>query len=223
MHRSFDGSQGVNSRAWPEKAGAHGRGRRERAESGLLIPGAEAPYGYRWRAAVTLSREEAKDAEARLEEDPRTSWVVRRIFAEAARGRGQEAIAADLTAEGVPTPTGKSTSWGQSTIRCILQNSFYVGRAASFRVRVYKDYSRGTKNGRVVEVRPEEEWVALPEGVVPPLVDADTFATVQERFRLNMVRAKRTRREPERLLLRGGYVKCGYCGHNMFVHRQVTD
>ncbi|MGE3913803.1 MAG: recombinase family protein [Chloroflexota bacterium] len=203
-----------------------GRGRRERVESGLPMPGAKAPYGYRWMPDIVVPGKKARTSKPALEEDPVTSWVVRRIFDEAATGRGQQAIADDLTADGIPTPTGTKrdrktpqTEWGQTTIRCILQNQFYVGRAASFRCKVVKDWSRGTKDGRVIQERPEQEWIALPDGVVPALVEADKFAAVQERFQINRVRAKRVTVDPERLLLRGGHVKCGYCGHNMFVHR----
>jgi len=160
-----------------------------------------------------------------MEEDPSTSWVVRRIFDEAANGNGQAKIAAGLTRDGIPTPTGKGSVWGQTTARCILKNPCYAGRAAAFRVRVSTECNDDVEAGtmrRVVTTLSETEWIALPDGVVPQLVDQSVFAAVQERFRLNLEQALRSTREPELVLLRGGHVKCGYCGHNMFVHRNRT-
>src|SRR6266542_1414166 len=185
------------------------RGRRARVEAGRPLAGPRPPYGYRW----------VDTAKSRLEEDSATSWVVRRIFAEAAKGSGQLRIAEGLIRDGVPTPSGKSSRWGQTTIRCILLNSFYTGRAAGYRVKVLKDPTKRSKHKRVVMPRSEDERIPLPAGTAPALVDVDTFTIVRERFRLNIERAQRARREPERTLLRGGYVKCGYCASTMFVHR----
>jgi site-specific DNA recombinase len=215
--RYLDGLQGKQERLDIMERAA--RGRRERVESGLLMPGAKAPYGYRWKPDSVIAGKKRRTPKPGLEEDLKTSWVVRRIFQESAKGRGQQAIAEALTAEGIRTPTGRTVTWGQSTIRCILQNQFYIGRAAAFRCKVVKDWSRGTKDGRVIQYKPQDEWVALPDGLVPALVDADTFAAVQERFALTKNRAQPARHDPSEALLRGGYAKCGYCGHTMFVHR----
>ncbi len=72
-----------------------------------------------------------------------------------------------------------------------------------------------------IEERPLEEQVALPEGTVPALVDPATWQAVQARFARNKAEAPRNNRDPEASLLRGGYVRCGYCGNSViaFVHK----
>lgn len=52
--------------------------------------------------------------------------VVRRIFAETISGKGQHRIAADLTAEGVPT-WGRGKGWHRTYVRKIIDNPAVVG------------------------------------------------------------------------------------------------
>jgi site-specific DNA recombinase len=47
------------------------------------------------------------------------------------------------------------------------------------------------------------------------LINEGTFNAVQEIQRRNQEEAARNLREPEALLLRNGFAKCGYCGKNM--------
>lgn len=49
-------------------------------------------------------------------------------------------------------------------------------------------------------------------------MDAQTFEAVQERLRLNKQQATRNNHNPEATLLRGGYVRCGYCESPKDVH-----
>src|SRR4029077_20598535 len=51
------------------------------------------------------------------------------------------------------------------------------------------------------------------------LVDAETFQLIQERLRLDQERSARNTRDPEATLLRGGFVRCGYCGDSMTTRR----
>ncbi|SHF47473.1 Recombinase, partial [Loktanella atrilutea] len=64
--------------------------------------------------------------------DPDQAAVVRRIFADYADGLSPRKIAADLNAEGIPSPSG--AGWNDSTIRGnakkrdgMLRNETYVG------------------------------------------------------------------------------------------------
>ena len=50
---------------------------------------------------------------------------------------------------------------------------------------------------------------------MPALVDEETFAVIQARMKINKATAIRNNRDPESSLLRGGYVRCGYCGWSM--------
>jgi site-specific DNA recombinase len=59
--------------------------------------------------------------------------------------------------------------------------------------------------------------VLLPESTVPPLVDEADFASAQRRLAYNRERSVRNTKNPEDALLRGGYVRCGYCGQAMRV------
>src|SRR5215208_3210734 len=72
------------------------RGRREKAERGLVVGAGPAPYGYRYLT-------NAKGRADRLEPDPLTSPVVARIFAWL-RTESAGQVALRLNAEGVPAP-----------------------------------------------------------------------------------------------------------------------
>jgi len=167
------------------------RGRKARVYSGRPLPGPRVLYGYQWA-----------DAEhTHYEPNPTTERVVQRIFREAVSGGTLRHIAMGLTAAGVPPPvSGKRTAWGPDAIRWILHHPSYAGRATGWRDG--KDCTTGT---------------ALPPGTIPALVDEATFDAVQERLRQNQLRSARNNPNPEATLLRGGYVRCGYCGRTMIV------
>jgi site-specific DNA recombinase len=57
--------------------------------------------------------------------------------------------------------------------------------------------------------------IPLPPGTIPAIVSEEMWETVQERMQLNRARAIRSAKNPEAALLRGGYIVCGLCGHNM--------
>jgi hypothetical protein len=156
-------------------------------------------FGYRWR-------DESKGA---FDEDPITGPLVRRLFSEAAQGVSIGALARWLTSQGVPT-SKSGWLWRTFTVGYILHNPAYVGEAVTRRTR------RAKINGRIRNApRDESEWIALPEGTIPPLVDLATFESVQAILRNNRLRASRNARYPERFLLRGGYVRCAACGSTM--------
>lgn len=172
------------------------RGKLARVAAGKLPGSARPPYGYRYADA----------ARTRLEEDPATAPIARRIFARAVAGATLRQIAAELTAEGIPTPTG-GAAWYFTTIGQILNHPAYGGHAAAFTT-----YHR-REGGRWVHGRaPDERHVPLPAGTIPALVDAGTLERVAARLARNKAEATRRQAHPERFLLRGGYAVCGYCG-----------
>lgn len=181
------------------------RGIGARIKAGKPLPGARVLYGYRWNAARTA-----------YVEDPLNGAVVRRIYAEALAGRTLRAIARGLTDDGIPTPTGKP-AWVYTVVKKILENPRYAGEGVALRYRSTKvaGHTPSGRQRRLVRLRPENERIPLPEGTIPPLVDATVFAAAAERMRLNAQRSARNNREPEAYLLRGGYVRCGYCGRAM--------
>ncbi len=185
-----------------------GRGTEQRVRSGKRLPGCRALFGYVWTG----------ETKERLAVNDATAPIVRRIFAEFLDGKTIRAIATGLTADGIPTPTGKP-QWGATTVHLILSTPEYAGDARAFRHKIepLKHGDHRTKRTR----RDANETVALP-GTVPPLVDSETFAAVQERLDRNRAESPRRNANPEAALLRSGYAKCGYCWHNLMVYKTKT-
>jgi site-specific DNA recombinase len=177
------------------------RGRLARLRSGKLIPGCKVMYGYHWRNIERTA----------LDPDPNTSWVVQRIFKEAAEGKTVVRIAHDLTQDGIakPMPCGEPR-WSHQTILHILGNPAYAGEATGWR----RDTSTTKRRWHA-----SENQVSMSTSVVPPLVSRQTFEAIRTRLRLNREQASRNNRGPELTLLRGGFVRCGLCGSAMQVVR----
>lgn len=191
------------------------RGKRARAEQGRLLPSDRPLYGYQWCDATKSA----------YTPDPVTAPVVQRIFREMVNGGTLRGLAMALTAEGIPTPKRLShNAWCYQTVRFIVTNPAYCGRAVAWRyAHVRPEKSRSGHTGRTPVIRPVSEQVSLPDGVVPPLVTAETFEAVQTRLSLNRARSARNNRHPEAALLRGGFVRCGYCGNVMRLQTKGTD
>ncbi len=184
------------------------RGKRARVLSGKLSPSSRPLYGYQW----------ADDTRSRYAINPETGPIVRRIFEEALAGRTLRNIAHTLTNEGVPS--AKGGAWDFVTVRSMLRNPAYQGEAYAFRTKMVP-VPGSTKKRKVT--LPRDEWISLPEGTIPPLVDSAVFAAVQQRLTLNQARASRNAKNPSDWLLHGGYVKCGYCGWSTHARRINGD
>jgi site-specific DNA recombinase len=192
------------------------RGRQARLRSGQLLPWTRAPYGYR------LHPERPRDPAA-VQLDPVAVAVVQELFAAyAAGGVTLHTLAAQLTARGVPTPTGRPV-WRSTTIRNLLTNPAYKGQAASGRLRTTPARRRKSAlepvgRGVSTRVHPSEEWITVP---VPALVPAEQFDLVARRLAANQRAARRSTTHP--YLLRG-LVSCGVCGLSCSgVTRTATD
>jgi site-specific DNA recombinase len=179
------------------------RGRQAKLRSGQLLPWTRAPYGYR------LHPERPRDPAA-VQVDPVAAAVVQELFAAyAAGGVTLHTLAAQLTARGVPTPTGKPI-WRPTTIRGLLTNPAYKGQAASGRLRTAPARRRKSAlepigKGVSTTAHPPQEWITVP---VPALVAAEQFDLVQRRLAANQQSARRSTTHP--YLLRG-LVSCGVC------------
>ncbi|MDP9375118.1 MAG: recombinase family protein [Chloroflexota bacterium] len=175
------------------------RGMQSRIQSGKLPGTARPVYGYRY----------ADETRAALVPDPDTAAVVRRIFALAAEGNPIVRITALLNAEGIPAPR-YGREWQRSSVGAILRQPAYIGQALAHQTQGER------KNGRKRRVaRPVEERVALPAGIIPPLIDLETFEVVRQRLTRNKAESKRRSVDPERFLLRAGYAVCGICGRTL--------
>src|SRR5512132_1473627 len=179
------------------------RGRQARLRSGQLLPWTRAPYGYR------LHPERPRDPAA-VGLDTVAAAMVQDLFAAyAAGGVTLHTLAAQLTARGVPTPTGKPI-WRPTTIRGLLTNPAYKGQAASGRLRTAPARQRKSAlepigKGVGTTAHPPQEWITVP---VPALVAAEQFDLVQRRLAANQQNARRNTTHP--YLLRA-LVSCGVC------------
>jgi len=150
---------------------------------GSLANWGRPPFGYRLQSA------QAPAGAGRLEPDPDSSPVVRRIFAEYLAGNGFQAIAARLTAEQVTRPSvhdrGRNphhsgSAWSKSAVRAIIVNPRYAGSRG------------GADDGEQV----------------PPLVPVEVIDGVQQLFSQRRTAAKPGR--DQRHTFRG-LLRCALC------------
>jgi site-specific DNA recombinase len=179
------------------------RGRLARLRAGTLLPWTTAPFGYR------LDPERPRDAAA-VRTEPGEAVLVAQMFGWYLEPQVTlYRLAARLTGLGVATPTGKPR-WNVASVRGILRNPAYTGRALTNRTRVVP--ARGRKSamrpagpGQSHAPRPEQDWITVP---VPPVVSEETFAQVQAKLDANQQGAARNTRHE--YLLRA-LVSCGAC------------
>jgi site-specific DNA recombinase len=117
-------------------------------------------------------------------------------------------LAKKLSDLGIPTPTGKPR-WNVSSIRWILTNTVYVGRAvANCRYTVPAKHRKSALlpagPGISHTLRPEAEWIVIP---VPAIVSQDVFDRVQAKLSTNQKTAPRNNKTYQYLLR--GLVSCG--------------
>ncbi|MBI2855771.1 MAG: recombinase family protein [Chloroflexi bacterium] len=92
---------------------------RESASRGFYVV-SRAPYGYQ-RVRVQDGRKER----ARLEPDPKTASVVRRIFEDFLRAQGMTEVVRALNAEGIAAPKGGR--WSKTVLHKLLVSGAYAG------------------------------------------------------------------------------------------------
>jgi site-specific DNA recombinase len=179
------------------------RGRQARLRAGTLLPWTTAPFGYR------LDPDRPRLASA-VRVDPGEAALVAQLFDWYLEPQGTVyRLARRLTDLGVPTPRG-GPRWNTASVRGILRNPSYAGRALSNRTRVAP--ARGRKSAMLPAgpgvshaPRPEEDWITVP---VPAIVSEETFAQVQAKLDANQQTAARNTRH--QYLLRA-LISCGAC------------
>ena len=169
------------------------RGMREATSRGYWVM-SNTPIGYRRVKVSDGGRQRTK-----LDENPSTSWIVRRIFERALAGGGMKEIASSLNAEGIPSPTGKR--WGKQVVHDILTNELYTG------LLVFGANGRFHKEAGLEAVR-------VPDAF-PALVKHDEFERVQQMLHSRAPQNLSPRRAASRYLL-SGLLHCGACGAAMF-------
>jgi site-specific DNA recombinase len=216
----------LNARTFAAKVeGERRRDRMQRAllaqvQSGRMAPSARAPYGYQWPDGPDARMASGALRRDHLERNPVTWPIVERIWREALAGRTLRAIAAGLTADGIPTPSGRSTHWDPSVVRYLLNNPLYWGKPVALRLQlvpvapsVRRHYARKSR----LVTRPVEEQVPLPEDFAPAVVTPEQAARVLALLTLNQQLATPQNPDPQELLR--GIAKCGYCRNGLLVAR----
>ena len=179
------------------------RGRQAKLRAGTLLPWTTAPFGYR------LDPERPRLASA-VRVDPGEAALVAQLFDWYLEPQATVyRLARRLTDLGVATPRG-GPRWNTASVRGILRNPAYAGRALSNRTQVAP--ARGRKSAMLPAgpgvshaPRPEEDWIAVP---VPAIVSEETFAQVQAKLDANQQGAARNTRHE--YLLRA-LISCGAC------------
>ena len=179
------------------------RGRQARLRAGTLLPWTTAPFGYR------LDPDRPRLASA-VRVDPGEAALVAQLFDWYLEPQGTVyRLARRLTDLGAPTPRG-GPRWNTASVRGILRNPSYAGRALSNRTQVAP--ARGRKSAMLPAgpgvshaPRPEEDWITVP---VPAIVSEEAFAQVQAKLDANQQTAARNTRH--QYLLRA-LISCGAC------------
>ncbi len=186
------------------------RGKAFRARSGMVNVLCGAPYGFRYirRTEVCEARYEIVEEEAQ---------VVREVFR---RYTDEQAsigeLARWLSAEGVPTRTGKDR-WDRSVIWAMLRNPAYVGRAAYLKTgttdrrpainRQARLQGRSISRHYAKFERPQEERITI---AVPAIIEQASFELAERRLADNRRFAARNSKEPSLLM---GLAACQSCGY----------
>jgi site-specific DNA recombinase len=127
--------------------------------------------------------------------------ALQRAAEEYANGDSLYQIVERFEAEHIPPPKGDK--WHLRTLRRILTDPRMTGR----NIKIFN-----VKNKRAKQ---HLEPVELPNGTYPRILSDELYAKVLERASVNAALATRNSRNPERFLLRAGFVRCVYCGYVM--------
>src|SRR5947208_4133424 len=179
------------------------RGRQAKMRAGTLLPWTTPPFGYR------LDPERPRQADA-VRVEASEAVLVEQLFGWYLEPQATiYRLARRLTDLGVATPMGKPR-WNAASVRGILRNPAYTGRALTNRTQVAPARRRKSAMlpagpGVSHAPRPEEDWIAVP---VPQIISEQTFAQVQAKLDTNQQTAARNTRHE--YLLRA-LISCGAC------------
>ena len=203
--------------------------------------GGRPPYGYQLADAGPHPNPGKAHLGARLhklEPDPLTAPVVKRIFQLFLEGHGYYAIAELLTSEGVPSPSGydpernphrDGRAWNKYAVRAILTNPRYTG---------YQVWNRQRRDEVLLDVHDvaagytsrmrwndSAQWVWSEQPAHPALISRETFDAVQRHIasRTRPRPVRKPRATPRPYLLRGR-LRCGLCERCMqghWVHQEA--
>lgn len=168
-----------------------------------------------WKGIYGYKRDPSDNHKLIVDENVRN--IVVRMFDLAKKGYGPRAIANIFSLEKIPNPstyanlvrknkTITSFLWSDRTIRELLENPTYIGHLTQ---GTRKKVSYKSKK----EVRvPKSEWIIV-ENTHEPIIDCETFDTVQELLKKNR---NNTNVNNEHLLR--GFLYCKECGHRIGIN-----
>ncbi|WIM98647.1 recombinase family protein [Actinoplanes oblitus] len=185
--------------------------------------GGRAPYGYRLvdagRHPNPLHARWGRRLR-RLHPDPATARHVRWIFKQRLAGHSRPAIAAMLTARGIPCPSATDPArnphrtgieWSPRAVDTILANPRYTGRQVWDRQSiVHHETSPGARHTGKPPTRrtnTRDQWVVSGARAHPALISDATFVAAQ---RVSAIATPEDGQEHCYLLV--GLVFCGLCG-----------
>src|SRR5260370_15919790 len=180
-----------------------GRGRQARLRAGTLLPWTTPPFGYR------LDPDRPRQA-AGVRADPAEAALAAQLFEWYLEPQATiYRLARRLTDLGVPTPRG-GPRWNTASVRGILCNPAYAGRALTNRTQVAPARQRKSAMlpagpGVSHAPRPEQDRIAVP---VPAIVSQQTFPPMPAKLDANQRTASRNTRH--QYLLRA-LTSCGAC------------
>src|SRR6266704_3102633 len=188
------------------------RGKRHKAQQGLVNVLGGAPYGYRYI-------KKSDHADAHYEVNEAEAEIVRTVFATyTQQGLSINAIARLLNERKIPTRTA-TTRWERSTVWGILRNPAYQGKACFGKTelrprqritRPLRRRNRPPNRNSANHERPRQEWIEIP---VPALVSESTFALAQEQLQKNKHHSPRRTIQPTLLQ---GILVCQQCGYALY-------
>jgi site-specific DNA recombinase len=193
------------------------RGRLEKARRGELIPWAYRCYGYRY-----LPKRPGSPPQVVIE--PGEAAVVQHIYWLLVEEHlSCRQITKRLNESHTPTPSGHNQVWHPATVRRLLTNHVYAGRARyNYRQPVTPSYriQDGTqlhslKTGR--RYRPQSEWVWSD---APAIISAELFEKAHRQLQRNAIMAKKMYQPTSCRYLLRRLVKCGECGLSLIGTRQ---
>jgi len=169
------------------------RGKREKAERGLVVGTGVAPFGYRYVL-------DARGKQSQLAIDEARAKVVRRIFHDSAR-MSMQRVCDGLNADGILTlrPERASAGWVVATLQGILHSPVYLGQ---------NPYGRRAGKYRV-PVRDQSLWLF---SAVPPIITQQEWDAAHAGMTRRLItRSARTPETAEAYQLRSA-LTCGHCG-----------
>jgi len=187
------------------------RGKRHKAQAGVVNVLSGAPYGYRYI-------KKSDSAEAYYEVIEAEAEVVRIAFDLCTRAGLSNAIARHLNQQQIATRRG-DTRWERSTVWALLRNPAYQGKACYGKTairprqritRPLRQRNRLPSRDSANHERPRQDWIEI---AVPALVNEETFAFAQEQLEKNRHYSRRRTIEPT--LLQGMLV-CRDCGYALY-------